>query len=79
MGRTLRWMSLAAAVAAVAAGCETVERARKAQNEMEAIASECAPTSSVPQKINLRGFRLVDYVAWAIDRRRRRKGVSGGV
>ncbi len=48
-------------------GCDTISRAREAQTEVAPVAVGMAPTNSV--KVNLKNYRLVDYVDFAFNNR----------
>ena len=60
----------AAAALVLVCGCDTIKRAREAQAEV-ASAGEDAPAGAREEtaRVDLRGLRLVDYVAWAMNHR----------
>ena len=50
-------------------GCDTIERARRAQAEAAPEADAVPATTTAVTRVDLRGLRLVDYVAWAMNHR----------
>ncbi len=62
-----RIAGLLGALAVVFAGCDTISRAREAQNEIIPVTYGIVMTNSA--KVNLRNYRLVDYVAFAYNNR----------
>ncbi len=70
----------AVAALALACGCDTIDRARAAQAEVAWDAVDAGeapaapngaqgPAASKGERVDLRGLRLVDYVAWAMNHR----------
>ncbi len=60
-------IGLLTSVAILFAGCDTISRASEAQQKVVPVAEGIAPTNTV--KVNLRNYRLVDYVAFAFSNR----------
>ena len=58
-----------AAALLFASGCETVDRARRAQAEAEAAGKDEPVARESVQNVNFKGYRLADYVAWAMNHR----------
>lgn len=52
-----------------ACGCDTIGRARKAQAEVAPIGLDEPSATGVVKRVDLRGLRLKDYVAWAMNHR----------
>ena len=66
MNAFLKINGLFVATCCALAGCETVERARAAQQRVAALTNDVAvATSASTNRVNLVGSRLVDYVAYA--------------
>ena len=59
----------AAAALVCACGCSTIKRARTAQADVAQAADDASANSKEVTHVDLRGFRLVDYVAWAMNHR----------
>jgi len=67
--RFLAKIGFGAAALLLASGCETVDRARRAQAEAESAGLD-EPVTRVPvRQVNFKGYRLADYVAWAMNHR----------
>ena len=58
----------AGAALVLACGCDTIKRARRAQAEVACAVGE-RPATPKGERVDLRGLRLVDYVAWAMNHR----------
>ena len=58
-----------AAALLFASGCETVDRARRAQAEAEPAGKDEPVARESVQNVNFKGYRLADYVAWAMNHR----------
>ena len=59
----------AAAALVCACGCSTIKRARTAQADVAQAADDAKANSKEVAHVDLRGLRLVDYVAWAMNHR----------
>ena len=59
----------AAAALVCACGCSTIKRARTAQADVAQAADDAKANSKEVTHVDLRGLRLVDYVAWAMNHR----------
>ena len=59
----------AAAALVCACGCSTIKRARTAQADVAQAADDAKANSKESTHVDLRGLRLVDYVAWAMNHR----------
>ena len=59
----------AVAALVLACGCETIERARKAQAEVAPAGKDAPSATGEVKRVDLKGLRLVDYVAWAMNHR----------
>ena len=59
----------AAAALVCACGCSTIKRARTAQADVAQAADDAKANSKEVTHVDLRGSRLVDYVAWAMNHR----------
>ena len=63
-------LGLAAGTASLlVSGCGTIDRARRAQAEAEVAGLDDSAGREIAQRVDLRGSRLVDYVAWAMNHR----------
>ena len=58
-----------AAALLFASGCETVDRARRAQAEAEAAGKDEPVVRDSVRNVDFKGYRLTDYVAWAMNHR----------
>ena len=59
----------AVAALVLACGCETIERAREAQAEVAPAGKDAPSATGEVKRVDLKGLRLVDYVAWAMNHR----------
>ena len=50
-------------------GCDTIERARAAQSEVAPVGLDEPSATGEVKRVDLRGLRLEDYVAWAMNHR----------
>ena len=57
---------MACAVAVALAGCETIERAHRAQDAVAAATNDVPAVVAAPPRVNLLGARFVDFVAFAM-------------
>ena len=71
MTDVLRFNGLVLAAALAVAGCETIDRARSAQRALAGCTNDvaAAATTGQPVRVDLRGLRLADYVAFATTNR----------
>ena len=58
-----------AAALVLACGCDTIGRARKAQAEVAPVGLDEPSATGEVKRVDLKGLRLVDYVAWAMNHR----------
>ena len=69
MNLRLKAELLALAALCAAAGCQTVDRARKAQQALAGATNDVAAAAVRSESVNLRGSKLRDYVAFAVAHR----------
>ncbi|MBR0506889.1 MAG: TolC family protein, partial [Kiritimatiellae bacterium] len=59
----------AAAALVLVCGCDTIKRAREAQTEVVPVGLEESSAPGEVKRVDLRGLRLKDYDAWAMNHR----------
>ena len=59
----------AAAALVLVCGCDTIKRAREAQAEVAPVGQDEPSATGEVKRVDLKGLRLVDYVAWAMNHR----------